>query len=105
LRANFRKLPTYYVMDFAKDMAATVAEEMPSAEAIAANTWLPDSELSFYSSEYERTGFQGGLQWYRCGTSGEFIPDCRPGPAAASTCPPASSPASRTGAPINAPAY
>jgi pimeloyl-ACP methyl ester carboxylesterase len=69
------KLPTYYVMDFAKDMAATVAEEMPSAEAIAANTWLPDSELSFYSSEYARMGFQGGLQWYRCGTSGEFIPE------------------------------
>ena len=66
------KLPTYYVMDFAKDMAATVAEEMPSAAAIAANQWLPDSELSFYSAEYARTGFQGGLQWYRCGTSGAF---------------------------------
>jgi pimeloyl-ACP methyl ester carboxylesterase len=69
------KLPTYYVMDFAKDMAATVAEEMPSAETIAANKWLPDSELAFYSAEYARTGFQGGLQWYRCGTSGEFIPE------------------------------
>jgi pimeloyl-ACP methyl ester carboxylesterase len=66
------KMPTYYVMDFAKDMAATVAEEMPSAEAITANTWLPDRELSFYSAEYARTGFQGGLQWYRCGTSGAF---------------------------------
>ncbi|WMT74280.1 alpha/beta hydrolase [Bradyrhizobium sp. Ash2021] len=66
------KLPTYYVMDFAKDMAATVAEEMPDAASIAANKWLPDSELSFYSGEYGRTGFQGGLQWYRCGTSGAF---------------------------------
>ncbi|HYS89414.1 MAG TPA: alpha/beta fold hydrolase, partial [Bradyrhizobium sp.] len=69
------KLPTYYVMDFAKDMAATVAEEMPSAEVIATNTWLPDSEHSFYSAEYARTGFQGGLQWYRCGTSGVFTPE------------------------------
>jgi pimeloyl-ACP methyl ester carboxylesterase len=60
------------VMDFAKNMAETVAEEMPSKEAIAANRWLPDSELAFYSAEYERTGFQGGLQWYRCGTSGAF---------------------------------
>ena len=66
------KLPTYYVMDLAKGMAATVAEEMPSANAIAANTWLPDSELAFYSGEYARTGFRGGLQWYRCGTSGAF---------------------------------
>ena len=67
------KLPTYYVMDLAKNMAETVAEEMPSAAAIAANTWLPDRELAFYSAEYARTGFQGGLQWYRCGTSGAFI--------------------------------
>jgi pimeloyl-ACP methyl ester carboxylesterase len=69
------KLPTYYVMDLAKDMAATVAEEMPSAASIAANTWLPDNELAFYSAEYARTGFQGGLQWYRCGTSGAFTAD------------------------------
>src|SRR6202012_3419650 len=67
------KLPTYYVMDLAKDVAATVAEEMPSAAEIAANQWLPDRELAFYSAEYQRNGFQGGLQWYRCGTSGEFI--------------------------------
>ena len=59
-------------MDLAKNMAETVAAEMPSAQAIAANTWLPDSELAFYSGEYARTGFQGGLQWYRCGTSGAF---------------------------------
>jgi pimeloyl-ACP methyl ester carboxylesterase len=66
------KLPTYYVMDFAKNMAETVAEEMPSAGQIAANKWLPDHEFAFYGAEYERTGFQGGLQWYRCGTSGAF---------------------------------
>jgi len=73
--AELAKLPTYYVMDLAKDMAATVAEEMPSRAAIAANTWLPDRELAYYSAEYERTGFQGGLQWYRCGTSGAFVPE------------------------------
>jgi len=73
--SELAKLPTYYVMDLAKDMAQTVAEEMPSAAAIAANKWLPDGELAFYSAEYARTGFQGGLQWYRCGTSGAFIPE------------------------------
>jgi pimeloyl-ACP methyl ester carboxylesterase len=66
------KLPTYYVMDLAQNMAETVAQEMPSAQAIADNQWLPDRELAFYAGEYERIGFQGGLQWYRCGTSGEF---------------------------------
>jgi pimeloyl-ACP methyl ester carboxylesterase len=69
------KLPTYYVMDLGKGMAETVAEEMPSPAQIAANRWLPDRELAFYSAEYARTGFQGGLQWYRCGTSGAFIPE------------------------------
>ena len=69
---DLAKLPTYYVMDAGETMAETVAKEMPSAAAIAANQWLPDRELAFYSAEYARTGFQGGLQWYRCGTSGMF---------------------------------
>jgi pimeloyl-ACP methyl ester carboxylesterase len=66
------RLPTYYVMDLEETMPQTVAKEMPSPAEIAANQWLPDRELAFYSAEYARTGFQGGLQWYRCGTSGEF---------------------------------
>jgi pimeloyl-ACP methyl ester carboxylesterase len=70
--SELAKLPTYYVMDLDKGMAETVAEEMPSPAQIAANPWLPDNELAFYSSEYTRIGFQGGLQWYRCGTSGAF---------------------------------
>jgi pimeloyl-ACP methyl ester carboxylesterase len=43
---------------------------MPTAAQIAACRWLPESELAVYSAEYERTGFQGGLQWYRRGTQG-----------------------------------
>jgi pimeloyl-ACP methyl ester carboxylesterase len=66
------KLPTYYIMDLDKDMAATVAPEMPSAEAVAACRWLPERELSVYSAEYSRTGFQGGLNWYRCRTTGAY---------------------------------
>ncbi len=64
------KLPRYYVMDLDKGMAATVAPEMPSAAEIAACAWLLDRELDVYAGEYARTGFQGGLQWYRCATSG-----------------------------------
>ena len=62
-------LPGYYIMDRDRNMAQTVAPEMPSTAAIAACRWLPDSELAVYSAEYGRTGFQGGLQWYRCMTS------------------------------------
>ena len=50
--------------------AETVAHEMPAPAEIAACRWLPDSELAVYAAEYARTGFQGGLQWYRCGTGG-----------------------------------
>ena len=73
--SELAKLPTYYVMDRDQTMAQTVAEEMPSAADVAANRWLLDHELKFYSDEYTRTGFQGGLQWYRCGTSGVNNPD------------------------------
>jgi pimeloyl-ACP methyl ester carboxylesterase len=64
------KMPTYYIMDLHEDMPATVAHEMPSPGQIAACRWLPDAELRVYSGEYERTGFHGGLQWYRRGTGG-----------------------------------
>jgi pimeloyl-ACP methyl ester carboxylesterase len=39
---------------------------MPSAAEIAACRWLTDHELAVYANEFGRTGFQGGLQWYRC---------------------------------------
>ena len=66
------KLPTYYVMELGKTMAETVASEMPAPAEIAACKWLTEEELAVYSGEFARTGFQGGLQWYRCRTSGGF---------------------------------
>ena len=62
------QLPKYYVMDLERTMAETVAEIMPSAVEIAACGWLPDRELAVYAEEYQRTGFQGGLQAYRWNT-------------------------------------
>ena len=73
--SEWAKLPRYYVMDLDKGMAETVAPEMPSAAEIAACKWLPDAELTVYSEEYGRTGFQGGLQGYRVGSSGRFTPE------------------------------
>lgn len=67
------KMPTYYIMDLDKGMAETVAPEMPSAAAIAACRWLPDRELAVYAGEFARTGFQGGLQWYRCTAGSKYI--------------------------------
>jgi pimeloyl-ACP methyl ester carboxylesterase len=66
------QMPTYYVMDLNKGMAETVAEVMPKAAEIAACKWLTDDELTVYSSEYFRTGFQGGLQSYRRGREPKY---------------------------------
>ena len=68
--AEMAKMPTYYIMDLAEGMAETVAKHMPSREEIAANRWLPDAELRVYSDEFARTGFHGGLNWYRSGDIG-----------------------------------
>jgi pimeloyl-ACP methyl ester carboxylesterase len=70
--AELARMPTYYIMDRDRTMPETVAAVMPSEAEIAANTWLPDSELAVYSAEYGRTGFQGGLQWYRIRTDGRY---------------------------------
>ncbi len=71
--AQWAKLPRYYVMDLDKGMAEQVACDMPTPAIIAANTWLPDSELAVYVEEYARTGFQGGLNWYRSGLVDESL--------------------------------
>ena len=70
--SELAKMPTYYIMDLKKNMAETVAAEMPSDAEIAACRWLSESELAVYSADYERTGFQGGLQWYRSRTEGRY---------------------------------
>jgi pimeloyl-ACP methyl ester carboxylesterase len=70
--SELAKMPTYYIMDLGKNMAETVVPVMPSDAEIAACQWLPDNELKVYSGEYERNGFQGGLQWYRARTGGLY---------------------------------
>src|SRR6266436_4668031 len=59
------QIPTYYVMERDKGMAANVAPFMPSAAEIAACKWLTEPEVEVYATEYGRTGFTGALQGYR----------------------------------------
>jgi pimeloyl-ACP methyl ester carboxylesterase len=64
-------MPTYYIMNAREGMAETVAPHMRScAESEACGAWLTDDELAVYAAEFARTGFQGGLQWYRCALPG-----------------------------------
>ncbi len=71
------KLPDYYVMDLEEGMAETAAAMAPPPEEEQNCTWLTEDELDFYTGEYARTGFQGGLNWYRCGTGGKQASDLK----------------------------
>jgi pimeloyl-ACP methyl ester carboxylesterase len=70
-------LPDYYVMPLAATMPEAVAPLSPTASEIAACAWLTDADLDVYVRAFERTGFQGGLNWYRCVTSGLVGHDLR----------------------------
>jgi len=59
------KMPTYYVMERDKGMAANVAPFMPSAAEIANCKWLTEAEVGVYVTEYSRSEFTGALQGYR----------------------------------------
>ncbi|MFN7398789.1 MAG: alpha/beta fold hydrolase [Sandaracinobacter sp.] len=65
------KLPEYYVMPLELGMAATVAPHAPGVRP----AWLPDDALAVYTAEYGRTGFGGGLLWYRAISCGRFQAD------------------------------
>jgi pimeloyl-ACP methyl ester carboxylesterase len=63
--SEFAKMPTYYIMDLNKGMAETMAEHQPSSEYIAACRWMTEADVDVYTAQFTRTGFQGGLNYYR----------------------------------------
>ena len=63
--AELAQIPTYYVMEKDKGMAATVAPFMPPPAYIASCKWLTEAEVGVYATEYARTQFNGALQGYR----------------------------------------
>jgi pimeloyl-ACP methyl ester carboxylesterase len=63
--SELAKMPTYYIMDLNKGVAETMAEHQPSSEYIAKCKWMTEADLQVYASQFSRTGFQGGLNYYR----------------------------------------
>lgn len=59
------KMPTYYIMDLDQNMPQTVMPHKPSQFDVEQCKWLSDAELVIFETEFQRTGFQGGLNWYR----------------------------------------
>jgi pimeloyl-ACP methyl ester carboxylesterase len=66
------RMPEYYIMDLDKGIAETMAAAMPSSTEIAACRWMTEEDLQVYSTEFMRTGFQGGLNYYREGSGTEL---------------------------------
>ena len=63
--SEYAKMPTYYIMDLNKSVAETLAEHQPSPEYIATCKWMTEPDLDVYTAQFTRTGFQGGLNYYR----------------------------------------
>lgn len=71
------KLPRYYVMDLGKTMPVTVENMMLDELPTDMPDWLSEDVVSIYADTYLQTGFQGGLNWYRCSISNEFNQELR----------------------------
>jgi microsomal epoxide hydrolase len=65
------QMPGYYIMPADATMPETIERDMANepTKGLSSHSWLPDDELAVYVGEYARTGFQGGLNWYRVRTA------------------------------------
>jgi pimeloyl-ACP methyl ester carboxylesterase len=67
---DLAQLPTYYVMPADVGMAETVTPYYEDYVRGDGCSWLSDDELAVYAATFAASGFQGGLNWYRCVTQG-----------------------------------
>ena len=66
------KMPSYYIMPLNKNMPELINDFLESNN-LGNPKWLTKEELNIYSSIYKKTGFQGGLNWYRAMLDTELI--------------------------------
>lgn len=59
-----QRVPSYYIMPLQATMPHTI-NSLTQDYTVDISRWLSDPELDFYVAEFGRTGFQGGLNWYR----------------------------------------
>ncbi|KAI4150266.1 MAG: hypothetical protein LQ340_004186 [Diploschistes diacapsis] len=67
--SELAQMPHYYIQKLHLSMAETVAEDTQGQDVSSTQSFLSDAELVVYVGEWQRTGFQGALNWYRSGTS------------------------------------
>jgi pimeloyl-ACP methyl ester carboxylesterase len=66
--SELAKMPYYYIMPHYKSMPETIAQMMETEDESKTKRWMSDEDLNVYVQEWTRTGFQGGLNWYRTST-------------------------------------
>ncbi|CAI6340754.1 unnamed protein product [Periconia digitata] len=69
------KMPHYYILPLYSSMPEAIANLMRTEDASKTLSWLSDDDLNVYVQEWSRTGFQGGLNWYRVSTDPEKTRD------------------------------
>lgn len=62
-------MPDYLIMPLNDSMPDVVASMLNGSDPSVSTTWLSDADLNVFLSEFERTGYQGELNWYRVLTS------------------------------------
>jgi pimeloyl-ACP methyl ester carboxylesterase len=75
--SELAKMPEYYIMDANRGIAATMAARMPGKSYVANCKWMTEADLRVYSTEFQRTGFQGGLNYYRVGNDPRFTAELK----------------------------
>lgn len=73
------QLPLYYIMPLNASMGDSVTQDSASSppDPTIFNRWLPEDELAVFVQEFGRTGFQGGLNWYRVHTNDGLMEELR----------------------------
>jgi len=67
--AALEEMPEYYIMRQSDSFPETVARNMAGEDIRATEPWLSPEALGVYVGEWQRTGFQGALNWYRAQTA------------------------------------
>ncbi|PFH49563.1 hypothetical protein AMATHDRAFT_76122 [Amanita thiersii Skay4041] len=72
-------MPSYYIMPVDTTMPECVSKDasLASQTLPPSPPWLTTEELRVYVESFKRTGFQGGLNWYRCLTDPSLHSDLR----------------------------
>ncbi|KAG4027001.1 hypothetical protein MFRU_034g00590 [Monilinia fructicola] len=77
--SELQKMPHYYIMPLKSSMREVVLREMKREDISLVRgqmaRWLNDEDLAVYVGEFERTGFQGMLNWYRVITNPQWMKD------------------------------